>query len=125
MALLMATFATCAVRAQGGRPMAVDDLLAAIRIADPQLSPDGRTVIYLRTTTDLKSGRRNADIWRVPADGGTPHELIAGERSENTPRFSADGRAIAAVSHDGTVNLWRAPTWPEIERLTKANDAAR
>ena len=109
MALLMATFATCAVRAQGGRPMAVDDLLAAIRIADPQLSPDGRTVIYLRTTTDLKSGRRNADIWRVPADGGTPHELIAGERSENTPRFSADGRRIAFIStREGTAQLYVA-----------------
>ena len=109
MALLMATFATCAVRAQGGRTMAVDDLLAAIRIADPQLSPDGRTVIYMRTTTDLKSGRRNADIWRVPADGGTPHELIAGERSENTPRFSADGRRIAFIStREGTAQLYVA-----------------
>ena len=55
--------------AQGGRAMTIDDLIGAVRVADPQLSPDGRTVAYVRTTTDLKSGRRNADLWVVPADG--------------------------------------------------------
>ena len=32
-------------RAQSGRPMMLDDLLAAVRVADPQLSPDSRTVV--------------------------------------------------------------------------------
>ena len=31
-------------RAQTRRPMAVDDLIAAVRVGDPQLSPDGRRV---------------------------------------------------------------------------------
>ena len=65
--------------------MTIDDLLAAVRMADPQLSPDSRTVVYMRTTTDLKSGRRNADLWAVPAEGGPAKELIGGDKSENTP----------------------------------------
>ena len=84
--------------AQAGRPFAVDDLLSAVRVADPQLSPDSRTVVYMRTTTDLKSGARNADLWAVPADGGAARELIAGEKSENTPRWSPDGRRLAFIS---------------------------
>ena len=108
-ALLVAAAATCAVRAQSGRPMAVDDLIGAVRIADPQLSPDGRTVLFVRTTTDLKSGRRNADIWRTPADGGTPRELIAGDKTENMPRFSSDGRRIAFIStRDGAAQVYVA-----------------
>ena len=60
------------VQAQSqGRPMAIDDLIGAVRIADAQLSPDGRTVAFVRTTTDLKTGARNADIWSVPADGSS------------------------------------------------------
>ena len=50
--------------------MTIDDLIGAVRVADPQLSPDGRTVVYVRTTTDLKSGRRNADLWLIPGEGG-------------------------------------------------------
>jgi dipeptidyl aminopeptidase/acylaminoacyl peptidase len=76
-----------------GRPMTIDDLIAAVRVTDPQLSPDGSRVIFVRTATDLKSGDRNADIWTVPADGSTAATpLIGGSKSDNTPRFSPDGR---------------------------------
>ena len=89
--------------------MTIDDLLAAVRVADPQLSPDGRTVAYTRTTTDLKSGRRNADIWRVPADGGAPRELVGGDKSENTPRFSPDGRHLAFIAtRNGAAQVYLA-----------------
>jgi dipeptidyl aminopeptidase/acylaminoacyl peptidase len=90
--------------------MTVDDLLTAIRIADPQLSPDGRTVAFVRTTTDLESGRRNADIWRVAADGtGEPKELVGGDKTENTPRFSPDGRRLAFIAtRDGAPQVYIA-----------------
>lgn len=108
-ALAASVAALPVVRAQGGRPMTIDDLLAAVRVADPQLSPDGRTVLYTRTTTDAKTGRRNADIWRVPAAGGEAQALLAGEKSENTPRFSADGRRIAFIStRDGAAQVYVA-----------------
>ena len=80
-----------------------------MRIADPQLSPDSRTVVYVRTTTDLPSGRRNADLWSVPADGGTAKELIGGDKAENTPRWSADGRRLVFIStRDGAAQVYVA-----------------
>src|SRR5512133_3352134 len=86
-------------RAQPGRAMTVDDLITSVRVSDPQLSPDGTRVLFVRTTTDGKSGKRNADIWAVPADGSAaPKELIGGETSDNTPRFSPDGRRVAFIS---------------------------
>src|SRR5437762_609745 len=96
--------------AQGGRPMAIDDLLAAVRVTDPQLSPDGSRVIFVRTITDLKSCDRNADIWTVPADGSSPaKELIGGSKTDNTPRFSPDGRSIAFIStRDGAPQVYVA-----------------
>ncbi len=88
--------------AQTKRPMSIDDLIGTVRVADPQLSPDGRRVLFARTTTAVDSGRRNTDIWMVPADGSAaPKEFIGGDRSENTPRFTQDGKRIVFISTRG------------------------
>ena len=105
-AVTAATIAACLIcltqlpgRAVAGRAMTIDDLLAAVRVTDPQLSPDGSRVLFVRTTTDLKTGARNGDIWTVPADGSSEaRELIVGDKGESTPRVSPDGRHVAFIS---------------------------
>ena len=98
--------------AQTKRPMTIDDLITAIRVSEPRISPDGKQVVFTRTTTALDSGRRNADIWSVPADGSAPpNELIGGEKTENSPRFTPDGRHIVFISNrDGAAQVYLADT---------------
>ena len=38
-----------AAPAAAARPMTIQDLLSAVRVTDPQLSPDGRLVAFVRT----------------------------------------------------------------------------
>ena len=38
--------------------------------ADPQISPDGSRVAYVRNSLDIMSDRVRANIWIVDADGG-------------------------------------------------------
>jgi dipeptidyl aminopeptidase/acylaminoacyl peptidase len=93
----------------GTRPMTIEDLLGVIRVTDPQVAPDNRSVAFVRTTTDLKTGGRNADIWTVSSNGGDPRELIGGDKSENTPRFSQDGKRMAFIStRDGAAQVYVA-----------------
>jgi len=96
--------------AQAKRAMTIDDLITAIRVADPQLSPDGKRVIFTRTTTVGDSGRRNSDIWVVPSDASAPaHQFIVGDKSENTARFTPDGKRIVFMStRDGAPQVYLA-----------------
>ena len=117
-----AAFLAIAFPCAAARPMAITDLIGAIRVSDPQLSPDGRLVAFVRTTTDLTSGTRNADIWVVPADGsGPPRQLIAGGKSDDTPRWAPDGRHIAFMStRDGDPQIYLAESdGGHIRQVTK------
>jgi dipeptidyl aminopeptidase/acylaminoacyl peptidase len=96
-------------RAQARRPMAVEDLITAVRVSDPQLSPDGRRVLFVRTTTDSATGKRNADIWVVPADGSAPpRPFIEGPKTDGSPRFLSNDRVVFASTRDGAAQLYVA-----------------
>ena len=102
-------FAATHLSARAGRAMTIDDLIGFVRVGDPQISADGTSVVYVRTATDLKSGKRNADIWRVAADGSSaPKEVIAGPASDNTPRLLPDGRLVFISSRDGASQVYLA-----------------
>src|SRR4051794_21823255 len=91
------------------RPMTIRDLLAAVRVSDPQLSPDGKTIAFVRTTTDVATGRRNADIWVVAADGASvPKLFVGGDKTENTPRWMRDGRLAFMSNRDGEMQVYTA-----------------
>jgi dipeptidyl aminopeptidase/acylaminoacyl peptidase len=114
--------------AQTKRPMAIGDLITSVRISDPQLSPDGQHVLFVRTTTALESGRRNADIWIVPADGSAPPmELIGGEKNESSPRFLPDGKRVLFIStRDGAAQVYVADAdGKNVKQVTRLSGGAQ
>jgi dipeptidyl aminopeptidase/acylaminoacyl peptidase len=113
-----------AAPAFAARPMTITDLLTAVRVSDPQLSPDGKLVAYVRTTTDPATLKRNADIWVVPADGtGAPKLLVGGDKAENTPRWSPDGKRLAFIStRDGASQIYVAEAdGSHVRQVTKVD----
>jgi dipeptidyl aminopeptidase/acylaminoacyl peptidase len=103
------TVPATAVEAQAKRPLALADLLKAVRVSDPQLSPDQRRVLFVRTTTDLSSGKRNPDIWVVPADrSAPPSPLITSPKSDDSPRFLPHGRIAFISARHGTPQVYTA-----------------
>jgi acylaminoacyl-peptidase len=65
---------------------------------DPQISPDGKKIVYVRRFADPMTDKRYADLWIVNADGSDHRPLTTGNRSDTSPRWSPDGSRIAYLS---------------------------
>ena len=88
-------------------PFDVRDLLGMDRISDHQVSPDGKTVVFVRRVTDLEEDRGRTDLWSIPLAGGTPTRLTTHAASDFNPRFSPDGKTLFFLSsRSGSVQAW-------------------
>jgi dipeptidyl aminopeptidase/acylaminoacyl peptidase len=94
--------------AQTKRPMQVDDLFKFKRVADPQISPDGKWVVYsVATIEDVGKNKSSSNLWLASTDGKTRRQLTTTEKKDRQPRWSPDGKSILFVStRSGSPQLW-------------------
>src|SRR5690348_8410253 len=68
--------------------------------SDPQISPDGKTIAYVRRSNDIMTDKTRSTIWLVDAGSGQQRPLLAGAGSYFSPRWSPDGSRLAYVAAD-------------------------
>lgn len=77
------------------------------RVSDPQVSPDGKWVVYGVTRYDIEENRGNTDLWLVPMEGGEARRLTDTPESEWGARWRPDGERIGYLSREsGSAQLW-------------------
>ena len=69
--------------------------------SDPQISPDGRTVAYVRQSNDIMTDKARPTIWLIDVGSGKQRPLVAGSGSYSSPRWSPDGTRLAYVAAEG------------------------
>ncbi len=96
-------------QAKAKHPITFEDLMKIQRISDPQVSPDGRWIVYGQRTVDLAANSMSSHLWLIPASGGEPRQLTF-EGSNRRARWSPDSKSLAFISsRGGSSQIWVLP----------------
>lgn len=79
------------------RPFAPADVFRLDWADDPRISPDGRTIVYVRNRFDIMTDRTRTELWTVGADGRRHRPLVT-EGDPSSPRWSPDGSRLAYLA---------------------------
>ena len=103
--VLLLGFQTAEAAAQ--KPLTPADIFQLEYAADPQISPDGQWILYVRQWQDPMADRRYSNLWMVKADGSDHRPLTTGKFTESQPRWSPDGKRVVYLSNrDGVAQLY-------------------
>ncbi|WP_043114368.1 alpha/beta hydrolase family protein [Solimonas soli] len=109
---LLATMSLSTVAAPSMKPQPITarDLVMLERVSDPRLSPDGKQLAYTLRTTDYEANKGITQIWLMDLATRQARALTSGRISNDTPRWSADGRSLYFLSaRGGSQQIWRLP----------------
>ncbi|HEX7334954.1 MAG TPA: S9 family peptidase [Pyrinomonadaceae bacterium] len=90
--LLIVVFLAAPALAQK-RNITEKDLFDFVWIGDPQVSPDGSSIAFVRVTVNDKKDGYNTALWIVATATGQTRQLTNGPR-DTTPRWSPDGKYL-------------------------------
>ncbi|WP_086476987.1 S9 family peptidase [Arenibacter amylolyticus] len=68
-------------------------------VSDPQISPDGTKVIYVRNFKDIMTDKNLSNLWMINFDGSNNRPLTTGNHNDTYPRWSHDGKKIIFKSN--------------------------
>ncbi len=114
--------------AQAKHPFTFEDMMKLKRVGEPEVSPDGKWVIFSVVDVNLEANTKTPHIWIVPTAGGGSNEKereIIADQDADRPRWGPDGKHFAFLSTKTSGSqVWIAGfdgatgTVPSVHRLT-------
>ncbi len=83
--------------AQTKHPFTFEDMMKLKRVEEPQVSHDGKWVLFAAVDVDSPANTKTPHVWIVPTAGGQEKEIIA-DQDADRPRWAPDGKHFAFIS---------------------------
>ena len=80
------------------RKMKIEDLFRFSMVSDPQVSPDGGKIAFVRTDFDYKNNGYKKHIWVWDRGLGEARQFTFGVGSDTGPRWSPSGKELLFLS---------------------------
>ncbi|WP_460503879.1 TolB family protein, partial [Hymenobacter agri] len=77
------------------------DISRLMNVSDPQLSPDGRSILVVVSRPNLGTDRNEAEVVLVDVASGQQRVLIGGRPTVKKPRWSPTGDRVAFLARTG------------------------
>ncbi|HXZ20184.1 MAG TPA: DPP IV N-terminal domain-containing protein, partial [Candidatus Acidoferrales bacterium] len=90
--------------------------------SSPEVSPDGKKIVYVRNFADSATDRRYTNLWIINPDGSDHRALTSGNRSDSSPTWSPDGTRLAYISDaDGKPEIY--VRWMDTGQTARITDS--
>lgn len=100
------------------------DLFDMEYISDPQISPDGSQIVFVRNFKDIMTDRDYSNLWISNPDGTKVRQLTSGNQRDYAPRWSNDGKKLAFLSNQDDEKVKLFLLYPDTrETITLTNTA--
>ena len=108
------------------RAFVPEDIYLLKSVADPNVSPDGKSVAYVVGWADKEKDKMCSAIYVASLDGKTPARRFTQGTKDHSPRWSPDGKYLLFAAERGEKNqLFLAPIdGGEARQLTQAPHGA-
>ncbi len=94
------------------------------RVSGPQLSPDGKKILFTVTTPNVKENNSSSQIWMYKLRLRSNMPFIENDKEQSSPRWFPDNNHIAYISSkSGTPQIYMTDTsYSKPKQLTKAEN---